>query len=245
MKKCFHYLTVLMFIVSCSNQNSTRLPDSKTTRIGDTIITNQNSNPNPSGKSDSSVTSTGNAKVVNQKKILPAFIDNTFFPFADSSYILSLHIFRPGDYDEEKKNSIISFNQINGNTVHQIFRDSFYCMDQLVDTQDFNNDHVKDVLIFHYSGGRANPTYHLFLKDTVNKKLTYVKGFEELPNPDLDSVNNIIVSTALAGSDLIVKLFRINVHNKLIDLGHGFTSDLEDSVKYDRAVRKILKERGK
>lgn len=115
-------------------------------------------------------------------------------------------------------------------------------MNPLIELQDFNNDKVKDILFFYYTGGRANPTYHLYLVDTANHKLIYVKGFENLPNPDLDTENNIITSVAMAGSDYIWDFYRINSQNKLTKLGHGFETDLGDTIKYDQAIKQILNE---
>jgi len=99
----------------------------------------------------------------------------------------------------------------------------------------------KDILVFYYTGARANPTYHLYLSDPKNHKLIYVKGFEELPNPDLDLTHNIIISIALSGTNHY-SFYRITPKNKLINLGHSFDSDLDDSIKYENAIRKILKE---
>lgn len=167
------------------------------------------------------------------------------FPFTDTTYALSLHILNEEEYDEEKNNATVIYTHFQEGEARRIFEDSFYCMNNDYEFRDFNNDHIKDVLIFYYTGGRANPTYHLYLADTASHKLVYVKGFEELSWPELDSVNNIIISYAQAGSDLIYGFYRINSKNKLINLGHGFTTDLGDSVKVERAIHKIIKAYGK
>ncbi|HKC35314.1 MAG TPA: hypothetical protein VKB95_04600 [Chitinophagaceae bacterium] len=106
--------------------------------------------------------------------------------------------------------------------------------------QDFNNDKRKDVLIFYYTGARANPTYHLYLADFRNRELIRVKGFEKLPNPDLDTTNNIIISIALSGANYY-SFYRINKGNKLINLEYSFTENHGDSTQYVRAIRKIRK----
>ncbi len=118
-------------------------------------------------------------------------------------------------------------------------------MSPLIEFQDFNNDRIKDVLFFYYTGRRSNPTYHLYLVDTINNKLTYVKGFENLPNPDLDSSNNIISSYALSGGEVGVSFYRINPDLKLVNLGHSFESEFGDDKPFDKATKAILKERGK
>ena len=110
-----------------------------------------------------------------------------------------------------------------------------------IDFQDFNNDKVKDVLVFYYTGARSNPTYHLYLTDLKNHNLIGVKGFEELPNPDLDSSNNIITSIALSGSNYYT-FYRIISKNKLINLGHDYEDNPNDSTQYEKTVQQILKE---
>ena len=116
-----------------------------------------------------------------------------------------------------------------------------FCMYPDIDFQDFNNDKVKDVLVFYYTGARANPTYHLYLSDIKNRQLIRVKGFEDLPNPDLDTTHNIIESIALSGTNYY-SFYRINSNNRLINLGHDFDEDPKDSTQYEKALRQILKE---
>jgi hypothetical protein len=69
-----------------------------------------------------------------------------------------------------------------------------------------------------------------------------VKGFENLPNPELDTTNNIITSIALSGTNYYT-FHRINSKKKLVNLGHGFETDLEDTTKFDRAIKQILGKR--
>ena len=112
----------------------------------------------------------------------------------------------------------------------------------MVEFIDMNNDRIKDVLVFYYSGGRANPTYHLYLLDSARHRLKYVPGFEKLPNPDLDTSNNIISSIALSGTTHY-SFFSINSKDRLIALGHDFDADLNDSLQYEQAIRQILRTR--
>jgi len=107
---------------------------------------------------------------------------------------------------------------------------------------DFNNDKIKDLLFFYYTGGRSNPTYHLYLVDTMRHKLTYVKGFEDLPNPFLDSTNNIITSGVLYADRIAYSFYRIT-NNHLINLGHPIDTDWNDSTEYENAIKQILKEK--
>ncbi len=170
------------------------------------------------------------------------YTDSTVTPFGDSSYKLSLHVFdTTNNYDAERNNAVLTFAKQDRNQIRILFRDSMFCMYPDIDFKDFNNDKIKDILVFYYTGGRANPTYHLYSTDLKNHKLIRIKGFEELPNPDLDTVNNIITSIGLSGSNYCT-FYRINSKNKLINLGHGYEDNPNDSTQYERVVRQILKE---
>jgi hypothetical protein len=168
--------------------------------------------------------------------------DSTVTLFGDSSYKLTVHIFNSTNYGEGTSNAVVTFRKQDKMGLKIFFCDSVYCMYPDIDFYDFNNDKTKDVTIFHYTGGRANPTYYLYLIDLKNRRLIRVKGFEELPNPDLDTTNNIIGSIALSGTSGYYSFYRINSKNKLIALGHGFENDPNDSTQYEKAVRQIQKE---
>lgn len=166
----------------------------------------------------------------------------TFTLFNNPSYLGHLRIFDPAnDGDIEKKNAIFTFSH-SGTT---IFRDSLFCMSSLIQFEDFNNDGIKDLMIFNYTGGRANPTYHLYLLKPATHQLISVKDFEEIPNAQLNSKFNIISGTALGGMNYYFSFYRITSNNKLIDLGNKFESELDDSVKYPRAIKRIVRKYGK
>lgn len=168
--------------------------------------------------------------------------DSSVTLFDDNSYKLTLHIFdTTNDYNAERNNAVLIFSRLNVNQKEIFFRDSMFCMYPEIDFQDFNNDKVKDVLVFYYTGARANPTYHLYLTDLKNHDLIRVKGFEELPNPDLDTTHNIVTSIALAGSNYY-SFYKINSRNKLVNLGHSYEDNPNDSTQYERTIRQILKE---
>jgi hypothetical protein len=167
--------------------------------------------------------------------------DTTVIPFDDTSYKLTLHVFNVNEDDPQINNTTLTFRRRKKNGLEILFSDSLYCMFSEIEFQDFNNDKIKDVLVFYYTGGRANPTYHLYLTDLQNRKLIRVKEFEELPNPILDTLNNIITSVALAGMNYYYSFYRINDKNKLVSLGHGFEADLNDSAQYENAIQAILK----
>jgi hypothetical protein len=209
-------MTGLFFLFSCTGRNQGNYTDS-------------------SGKKE--MDTAGMAKT----KTTFSALDTVWFPFSDSSYRLKIHIFKPGGISDDDTNSVITFNQVKTGKTRQIFQDSLFCTDYYIDHQDFNNDHVKDILVYNHPGGaRSNPSFHLYLVNKVRHKLTYVKGFEKLLNPGFDSVYNIISSLRLSGRNYYT-FYRINAKNKLISLGHGYIDKQEeDTSQYERAVRAII-----
>jgi len=171
------------------------------------------------------------------------YTDTTITLFGDSSYKLNLRLFDTTNrYEAEKKNTVLTFSKQYRNQIKIFFRDSLFCMYPGIDFKDFNNDKIKDVMIFYYTGARANETYHLYLTDEKSHNLIRVKGFEELPNPVLNTTTNIITSIALSGTNYY-GFYRIDTKNNLINLGHSFEENPNDSTQYEKAIRQILKKR--
>ena len=185
--------------------------------------------------------SNANQACITGKSQTEIYRDSTVTLFGNRSYTLTLHVFDTLNYDSETNNTILTFSKQENNEVKIFFRDSMYCMYPDISFHDFNNDKIKDVLVFFYTGARANPTYHLYLTDLKNRKLVRIKGFEELSNPYVDTTNNIVTSIALSGTNYY-SFYKITSKNKLINLGHCFDADLDDSVKYENAIQQILKE---
>jgi hypothetical protein len=232
----FTFLCSFLFIVvSCNHR-----PKSTLVEI-EAIHNPDSSKPEKTGSP--TMVKTDSSKSIRHKSV-NRYEAQTIYPFPDSSYRLTLDIFDATEYDEDKKNATVTFNRYRNGQPQRLFQDSLYCMDQMTTFQDFNNDRVEDLLIFYYSGGRSNPSFHLYLVDTLNHRLNYIKGFEEIPSPELDTVNNIISGTAMYNADSYgVRFYKINSHNKLIHLGHGYDANLDDTLKYERAIKKILRER--
>lgn len=161
--------------------------------------------------------------------------------FDDSTFNYELTIFDTAQFDSDSNNAVFKLIQHNGNNEVVLVNDSIYCMRGEIEYQDFNNDKVRDLLVFHYSGARANPTYYLYLMNGTRKTLTRVKGFEEIPNPDLDTSLNIITGIALSSSNRY-SFYRIDSSGELVNLGHAFTEEPDDSLQYDRAIKLILLE---
>jgi len=179
---------------------------------------------------------------------LPESFDTTIIMFGDSSYRLALHysgLVYFGEYTGDGKNATLTLYKKSGVGKKIIFSDSLNCLDPMIMFHDFNGDGVKDLAIFHSTGARSNPTYYLYLIDPKNKKLIRVNGFEEIPNPSLDTGFNIITGMGLAGSSICYSFYSINAKNKLINLEHAFVDDNTDSLQYERIIKQIQNERKK
>jgi len=169
--------------------------------------------------------------------------DTTIHPFEDRSYVLLLKVIDTTDTFVEHTNAVLFFYKTGKKKSTGLFRDSIYSMFPGLSMEDLNNDGIKDIVIFHSTGARANPTYYLYIRDSTRKKLIRVKGFEELPNPSLDTKNNIIVSVGLSGNNYY-SFYRIAKDFKLIDLGHAYQENPADSTQYDKAISQIVKQYG-
>lgn len=163
----------------------------------------------------------------------------TITVFGDKSYQLSLRIF-DDNFDYLTNNSTLTLVKVENGKSKIIFTDSLMCMGTKFEMRDFNNDDVKDVLVYSLEDVRSNESYYLYLVDKKNKKLTRVKGFEEIKNPEFDSKNNVITSFAVSGTDYY-SFYRINSKNKLINFNKGFDSqhDERDSIRYEKVMRQI------
>lgn len=177
--------------------------------------------------------------------------DNILYLFKDSSYQVRFRISgnyysELGAYDGagERNNSVLKFIYKTKGVEEVLFVDSLSCMSANFNHQDFNNDGIKDLEVFHFDGARANPRYYLYLVDQKDKKLTLVKGFEEIPNAELDSINNIIVGMALYGGDVDYSFHRISGAGKLVRL-HKPVTDTVNGIKSETITRQIVKHWGK
>lgn len=159
--------------------------------------------------------------------------DTTFVLFSDSSYLFQFLTF-----DVQNRNNavvkILRRRPTKGSTT--IFSDSLNCMSSIVERKDFNNDKIDDILIFHSTGVRSNPTYYLYLVNASQKNIERVYGFENLPNPDIDS--NIITSVAVAGTQYIYNFYMLK-GNKLINFQKQATIEMNDSLTYPQIIKQL------
>jgi len=167
--------------------------------------------------------------------------DSVIILFGDTAYKLKLHNINKGSDDETKANAILTLEKNQDGQAKILLKDSLYIRNGgYMEFKDFNNDHIKDLLIFNTTGGCANPTYYLYLVYPESHKLIRIKGFEKLANPEINATENIITSTALGGRSMFCSFYRITSKNKLINLGHSFEAPIGgDSLKFDAAIKKI------
>ena len=114
----------------------------------------------------------------------PQPFDTILHLFPNKDYRVEYCLFNRDEHNFENKNACLRliFNKLG---VDKILRaDSLYCMYPDITLKDFNNDGTKDICLFYYNGGRANPTYYLYIVDTGHNNFHKVKGFENLPSPN-------------------------------------------------------------
>ena len=174
------------------------------------------------------------------------------FLFNDSSYIFTLTTIDTIDsYDINKRTALVNLYHINSGHIDTLLNDSLFCRNSRmaepelqVGFVDFNFDGVKDIVLPAGTDPRENHGFHLYLVKNKTKSLHYVKGFEEIGNPESDSLNQLIESFVLSGQNFY-KFYTIDTTDKLVDLGHEVDMEFNDadSLKHLKAISDILLER--
>src|ERR1700743_857378 len=139
------------------------------------------------------------ATVISSQDTDKVIYDSALILFNDTAYRLNIK----RDFgDEGKGNVILTLKQTQNGKTLILTKDSLDTQNGgYVQFADFNNDGVKDLLVFYSDGARANPRFHLYLINNKLHRLIPVKGFEELTNAEFDSKSNIITSLGLSGTD--------------------------------------------
>jgi hypothetical protein len=163
-----------------------------------------------------------------------ANLDSTYMPidsavniFNDQNYKLTLHVFSEGGYDESKKNATLTLTKSINSQNKIIFTDSLNCMYPWIQFKDFNNDGIKDILVFNTSSARSNWTHYLFLVNNKTKRLIFVKGFNKLLNPEVNKRTGVITSAALYGGSVYYSFYKINKDERLIKAGRGYEEKIK------------------
>lgn len=153
--------------------------------------------------------------------------DSTVMVFGDTSYRLTLRLLEPDSQNENNNNATLTLRQIAKGGEKILFVDSLYCMRPWITFRDFNNDGTDDVLVFHTSSARSNWSHHLYLVDKKARKLTFVKGFAKLPNPEVNAKTGVITSSALYGDKVSYAFYRIKPNGVLVKAGRSYEKKVD------------------
>lgn len=161
------------------------------------------------------------------------------YPFADKNYVLAIQYNSDAPLHED--NTTIYFCKKNGSI------DVVYWKERLFTTKiannyeyvDYNNDGIKDVVLFTGTGGRGGNSYYLlYLVDPKKHTLTKVKGFDNIANPSYDQKHKVIVGYGLSGENYY-SLYRFDQTNKIYQIGKAFKDT--DKLDLDTKIKEILK----
>ncbi|QIL39436.1 hypothetical protein G7074_09235 [Pedobacter sp. HDW13] len=166
-------------------------------------------------------------------------------PFRDKSYVIAIQY----ELDEKGKdlgvrNSNIYFGKTGIKTDNVFWKEKIdlRLIKDNISYEDYNNDGIKDLLIFSDTGGRGgNAFYYLFLINSKNRKINKVKHFENIVNPEYNRKHKVIVSYGLSGTNHY-SIYKISRDNKAYEIGKSFEDTFEsDPTELDRRIKKILK----
>ncbi|MBB6240004.1 hypothetical protein HDC90_004666 [Pedobacter sp. AK013] len=105
--------------------------------------------------------------------------------------------------------------------------------------EDYNNDGIKDLLIFEDTGARGgNSFYNLYLVNPKTHTLTRVKDFDKIVNPSYDQKHKVIVSYGLTGTNYY-QLYKLDKKHILYKIGEPF--DDTDNLNLDKETDAVLK----
>ncbi|SDC88623.1 XAC2610-related protein [Pedobacter soli] len=166
------------------------------------------------------------------------------YPFKDKSYVLAIQ------YGLDEKGTNMGVRKSNIHFVKTGKKTDIVFWKEQIDLrfikenityEDYNNDNVKDLLIFSDTGGRGgNSFYYLFLIDPKNKKISQVKNFEIVVNPEYNNKYRVIVSYGLSGSNYY-SIYKIAKNKTIYKIGQDFEDTFESNpIELDRRIRKIL-----
>ncbi|MEH3115942.1 XAC2610-related protein [Pedobacter terrae] len=143
--------------------------------------------------------------------------------------------------DREPSNANIYFGK-SGKRAHKIFWKENINIRQFQNNivyEDYNNDGIKDLLIFEDTGARGgNSFYNLYLVNPKNYTLTKVKDFNSIVNPSYNKKYQVILSYGLTGTNYY-QLYRLNKKHIPYKIGEHFNET--DDLDLDKKIASILK----
>ena len=163
------------------------------------------------------------------------------YPFKDKSYVLAIQFgMDEKDADDGVRNSNIYFGK-TGIKADKIFWKENIDMRLINDNityEDYNNDGVKDLLIFEDTGARGgNAYYNLYLINDKKYTLTKVKDFNKIVSPSYNKKHKVIVSVGLTAT-IDYQLYRLDKNNKPYKIGKSFEDT--EALDFDKKLAKIL-----
>jgi hypothetical protein len=162
--------------------------------------------------------------------------------FFGKEFKLSLKVANPEEYDYETNNGLFSITRLKDNKI--LIRDSIGCMSPDIRFEDYNLDGIKDILVYHFHGARANTAYYLYLANKNTQTFEKIKGFDELPNTEIDE-NGVIISTALYGM-IGYSFYIITKDKKVKQIGKTVEADpADENDLFEKEYYRVLKLLGK
>lgn len=167
--------------------------------------------------------------------------DTTFNVFADPHYKARFVIDdENGQYGDRRNAALMLFHDSR-----LTYIDSLSVTEpsgNRVERINYNRDNIPDLILFSLEDVRSNVASYLYLVDTLSHSLHRVKGFEEIKNPEYDSVDDIIQSYVISGTDYIT-FYKINDHFNAIDLGYTVNDDhsRKSEARIKHQLQKIYK----
>jgi len=163
------------------------------------------------------------------------------YPFADKSYILAIQYdYNPEGTSTIAKNTTIYFGKQNGKTDVLYWKEHLFMhvVNDNFKYEDYNNDGVKDLLLFTTTGSRgSNEHYNLYLINPKTKMLNKVSGFNEITNPTYHQKHKIILGYGYAGINSYT-IYQIK-NNKVVQIGQSFEDT--ETLDLDKKIAQILK----
>ena len=166
------------------------------------------------------------------------------YPFQDSTYVFAIQNCGE-EYIEKEKNTRIYFG-IDGRLADKIiWTENIYLQPNgggTVAYEDYNDDDVKDLLIFKETGARGSNEYHyLYLIDQKKNEITKVRGFNDIVNPSYNKKHQVILSYSFAGANYY-SIYRI-LNFKVCQIGEAFEDSFDgDAGVLDQKILQILSE---
>jgi len=164
------------------------------------------------------------------------------YPFKDTSYVLAIqYLIIEREPFDDIRNANLYFGKSSENADKIIWKENIDMRHIIhnIAYEDYNNDGIKDLLIFEDTGARGgNSYYNLYLINTKNHTLTKVKDFDKIVNPSYNKKYKVIVSCGLTAT-IDYQLYRLDKKLMLYEIGDSFEET--ENLDLDKKIASILK----